>query len=169
MCAVASCVFRRLAGWRIYLLIGNDTGRREMIWPTAVFAFIVLGLFSFIESAYDGSGSRCGIHARIRGQKTRGALFPLPFRVLRLVDNEAFLKLFDDSSFDLTYALLAPRSTQEVDQSESSSFGWFPYFLAEVSTKRVEAFLLCGRKQGTDGKLLPSKTLPEAIVTCLSG
>lgn len=69
----------------------------------------------------------------------------MPKRVIRRVDDEAFIKLFDDSTFDLTRALLAFRCSKEVDWKESSCLGGFPYFSDEGAVKKLETFTVLGR------------------------
>lgn len=72
----------------------------------AVSELTVVPLISFLACAYNGLGSRWVIGARIRVQVTRGVVFFLLARVVRLIKDEAFLKLFEDLFSALTRALL---------------------------------------------------------------
>lgn len=90
--------------------------------------------------ARDGPVSRWGIDGRIRGRGARCVLILLPVRMSRRVDDEASVKLFHDSSFDLTHVLFSFSRTHEVDWSEAFFVGWFSYSFAEGAVERVEAF-----------------------------
>lgn len=68
----------------------------------------------------------------------------------------------------MSHALFAIRSFQDIDCSESSCLVSLLYSFAEGGVDQVEDFTVLGRERGTDGKLLPSKTLLEAVVAWLS-
>lgn len=79
-------------------------------------------------------------------------LLPLPRRLLRIFDDQEFMEISEDSSFDLTNALLLLRSLQVLDFSESSCIGSFPYFFAEGAAEQFKACTVLGQKQGIDGE-----------------
>lgn len=135
--------------------IFDETDLREAIWRIAVSKFSVLVLTSFLACAPDGSGSSWCIDARIRSRGARGILLSFPSRIIDFVENEAFMRLFEISSFDFTRAFFAFGRTQEVVWSESSRVEWFPYSFAEGAVDRVEAFTVLGGKRGIEGELLP--------------
>lgn len=95
-------------------------------------------------------------------------LFPLSARVLCLAHSEAFVKLFDNSSYHFAHALLVVRCFREVDWSEASFVRWFLYSFGNGTVQLVEAFTVLSRTRGTDGELLPSETLSKILVTWLS-
>lgn len=71
------------------------------------------------------------------------------------------MKLCDDLSFNFPRALLAFRSLQKLDWSNSSFFGSILYFFSEGAIEEFDAFTVLGRKRGADENVLPSGTLPE--------
>lgn len=134
----------------------------------AVCEFSVIIEAPFLAYALDAPSSRWVTHARICSGCARGALFWFPSCILYFVVEETFRKLFDDSTFDLSHGLLSCRRSQEPDWSGSSFFRLFPGSYAEGAVKEVECFAVLSRSRGTDGELLPSETLPGAIISYFS-
>lgn len=108
------------------------------------------------------------MNARIRSQGARVVFFLLPNPFLRPVEDEAFMTLFDNSSFSLAHAPFASRRSQKTDWSESPCLGWFPYLFAEGTVDRVEAFTVLGRKLGTNWVWIPLEPLLKVVVTWFS-
>lgn len=79
--------------------IVGETELCEVMFQIGVFKFGVLVLAPFFACARDGLASRWGIDARICGRDARGVFFLFPPIVVRLVYDETFLRLFDNSSF----------------------------------------------------------------------
>lgn len=94
-------------------------------------------------------------------------LFHLPSCIVCLVDDEAFIELFDDSRLDLTHALLQFRRLQNVQWLESSYVQRFLYQFTKRAVELLESFTGFGRKRVTDGELYAWETLLESIVTWL--
>lgn len=105
--------------------------------------FVLAALFAY---AQDGSCSRWATDGKIRIRGGRGLLFPLLSLILRPVGEEAFMKLFDDSSTNLAFSLLTSGRSQKIDRSKSSCLGWFAYSFAERAVELVDAFTVLGRK-----------------------
>lgn len=79
--------------------IVRETELCDVMFRVGVFNFGLFVLAPFLACARDGLASRWGIHARICGRGACAILFPFPSIMVRLVDDETFLKLFDNSSF----------------------------------------------------------------------
>lgn len=77
--------------------------------------------------------------------------FLLASSVVRLVDNEAFMKLLDESPFKLIYAPLDRRRSQDVGWFKSFRVAWVPYSFAEGSVDQDEAFTVLRQNSSTDG------------------
>lgn len=138
----------RLLTYVSYQIV-SEPDLREAIYRIAVCELTVLVLAFFLACARNDPCSRWFIDERTRGGRACGVIFPLPSSVGRLVDEEAFMKVFDDSSFDLTHALLPFRRTQETNLCASSRVEWFSSSIAEAAVERVEVVTVLGRKGGT--------------------
>lgn len=108
----------------------------------------------FLACARDCPCSEWGTDTGMRSRSAHGMPFPSTSRVVRLVENEAFIRLFKDSSFNLTDALLALRRTQEDDWFVSCYVGWLQHSLAEGAVELVERFTKLPQKRGTHRALL---------------
>lgn len=96
-------------------------------------------LFSLLFwRARGGPGFRWSIDGRACGGGARGVLFTLSTQIICLVDDEAFMRPFNDSSFDLTLALLTTRRTQNVNWSEAACVEWFPFRCAEYAVDALK-------------------------------
>lgn len=95
--------------------IVEETDVCEVIRRIAVSESTVIVLTTFLASARGVLGSPWGIDARIRNQSARGVPISLLAGEVRLVDGEAFLKLFHNSALDETHALLASRRAQKIE------------------------------------------------------
>lgn len=82
--------------------------------------------------------SRWYNNERIFRQGANSLSFPFRSLIIRSVDNEAFMKLFDDSFFQLRHALFLFRQTHKGNWSESFRVRWFPYLFAESAVERCE-------------------------------
>lgn len=92
--------------------IVDETDLREVIWRIAVSESSVLVLFAILACARNGLGFCWPIATRTRGRGASGVLFLLPSRVVRFADENVFMKLLGDLSFDITHVLTASRRTQ---------------------------------------------------------
>lgn len=97
----------------------------------------------------------------------RGALFRFSSPAFCLNYNNGCIELTEDSSFNLTNALLVLRSRLEVNWTESACVRWTPFSFAKGVVVRLEAFTGLWRKPRTSGKELPLQTLSTVIVICL--
>lgn len=155
-----------LAGLSVFVSdIVAEMDFHKAICRIPVFEFSVLDLVCFLECKRNSPRFCWTTDAWFCIRDTRGVIFPLPSRVVHLVDDRAFMKLFDNLSFHLTHAPLAFRRLQEVDWSKSSCVGWFPYLFEEGAIVLFNAFTALGRERGTGGEPLPSETLSEIVVT----
>lgn len=127
-------------------LIVAKTDPPVATWRIAVCKFSVFVLATFMACARDGFCSRWAMDTRIRSRSASGVLFPLPNRVVRLVDDKDFMKLLEDLSLNLTHAFLPFRPSKEVDWFKSSYVGWFPYSFTKTTVERVEEFAVLCRK-----------------------
>lgn len=106
--------------WYISSHIDVGTDLFQTIRRIEVSELRVLIFAALLACARDERSSRRCIDARICCSGDRDVLSSLPSRVARLRDDEAFMKLFEDSSFDLTHSLPDLRRTQEDDWSQYS-------------------------------------------------
>lgn len=146
-CSVASVlayIFRRTVA---------ETNFHNAVCRITVCGASVFALASFLASSHDGPCSGWSTDARTCSRGPHCVQFSLPGIVVRLVDNEAFIKLLDESSFDLTNALLHCGLSQKIAWTRSYCVGWAPYSVAESSVARAEDFTVLGQTRSTDGEL----------------
>lgn len=135
------------------IVVGTDLGKA--ISRIAVCEFSVVLVASFVKCARDGPSSFWASNARSCSWGARGVLFLLLRPALCLVDNDTFMKLFKNPSFDLEHAPLVFSRSQEATRSESFCLGWLPYASVEGAEEQYESFEVLSRKRGTDGDFIP--------------
>lgn len=86
---------------------------------------------------------------------------------MRLVSDDECLCLFNDFSFALVTALLAFNRSREVDRSDSSCLGWFPYKFTEAMVQRIDYSTSQSLNRGSDGSMVSPESLPKVIVRWL--
>lgn len=100
----------------------------------AVDKFSIILLASFLTCARDASSFQRRDDA---GLPIRGGRVVLLFSnfLVRLFNDEPFLKLFEVASFELTHTILAFWRTQEISSSELACVRLFPYLVAESAVQ----------------------------------
>lgn len=146
-----------------------ETDFREATGRIAVSQVHVFVLASFFACPRDSVSSCRTSDTKTPSRAASGVLFPLPSCLLSHVDDQTFMKFFDDSSSHVAPALLACRRWQEVGWSELFCIGWLSYYFAKAAVEEDEIFTLLGRKRGTDGESLPLETLPEVYLNIIIG
>lgn len=124
-----------------------DRGTRELVWKSASSEFCILVLSYFISCTQHGVSFRCNGDPSMHHGQAPGILFPLPSRLLGLVDDDILLRVFDDCSFNLALASLAFKRFQEVDWSEAACSGGLCYEFSQGIINRMDSFKTIGRKR----------------------
>lgn len=87
---------------------------------------------------------------------------------MRPVNDKAFLRQFDESSFEMNHSLLTFKRSQKVDSSDSFCLQCFPNAFAEGAVDINKPIAVLGRKRRGNGEALSSETLRKVRVVRLS-
>lgn len=107
----------------------------EAVWRIAVCNLIVVPFSSFLLCSREAFCFFWTPDARIRAEGARGVPFPYSSQEIRLFDDQAFMRAFDDSLFDLAHPPIAFSHWQKNDFSESSFISRFPFFSGEAAAE----------------------------------
>lgn len=133
-----------------------ERGLSKVVYQKETWNILCFVFASLPMCARDGPCVLWIFNAGICSRGACSVMFPLPSCVLRLVDNQFFMKMLQDLSVDMAQALFAFGRSQEFARVEWSCNGWLLYSFSQGAAEQIESLTALGGKRGSYGKSLPS-------------